>query len=405
MKKTVAIIFLICSMVFANKYADQIQFVDRCVRLTEPLKIEELGLKGVSASMIDPVKSRVSCQESLKQHPGDPHITFLLARAYSIGAEQVSEGMIPEEKALRIKVLNGVAPEHTKAFALAQSSCKKGDSGGCMLLGYYYYTGKYPKRDMRKAYLLWQWACSLGNPHACQNLSGMIEARNAYVTAERKEADTYSLEACLSGIYPVACVFLSDHWFRVDPRFKEDHQLKSYIDHHSCIYGNGNACHFILEDNHISMEKKLYTFKYACNNGNAKACSDAGIIYMKKKRNRINMMIAESFFETACQLGDLYWGCQYAGNMKLSVSMGVRQDIPLGIGYLEKSCMVGNNSFACFDLATFYLYTKEKRYQNKKKVFPLLKRACKKGNLHAAGLGCSLGIDLCCQKSDEARKK
>jgi len=407
MKRILVTIILVCSLIMAKEYADQIKVVDRCVRLTEPLKIEKLGLKGMSASMLDPVKSRAACRQSLKQHPNDPHIQFLLARAYSMGAEKIAPGMIPQKLALKIKKLNGIPPRHDKAFALAQASCKKGDSGGCMLLGYYYYTGKYPKRDMKKAYLLWLWSCSLGNPHACQNLSEMIENREAYVSAKREEADAYSVNACLSGLYPRACVFLSDHWsWMKDKRFKKDRQLKSYVDFHACVYGNSNACYFLFkDDNNASIEKKLYAFKYACNNGNAKACSDAGAIYMKKSQNRVNVMMAKSLFETACELGDLHGGCWYAGSIMMNGTMGIPQDVPLGIKYLEKSCLVGNNSFACYDLATFYLYTKEKRYQNREKAIPLLKRACKRGNLRAIGMGCQEGIDFCCKQDPDVRKR
>ena len=387
-------------MLNANSYIEQIKVIDTCVKLTEPLKIDSLGLKGISASMIDIKKSRIACQKSLQQHPKDPHIKFLLARAYSMGATTIPQGIFPQKKILQIKELNGILPDHSKAFTLAQESCQMGDIGGCMLLGYYYYTGKYPRKDMKKAYLLWLWSCTKGNPHACQNLSEMIDEHKHYVPKNATEATKYSLQACLSGLYPRACVVLSDKWFHIKKPFKNDKRLKQYIDFHACVYGDHNACYFLFkDDNKTSIDKKLYAFKYACNNRNANACTSAGIIYMENRDNLTNRVMAENLFEIACQLGDIYAGCWYAGAFKMNASLSIHQNIPLGITYLTKSCFVGKNSFACYDLATFYLKTKNKKYQNREKALPILERSCTLGNFHAVSLGCKEGISSCCEKS------
>jgi TPR repeat protein len=400
MKQVWCLLVLMLNILMAQEYAKQIKVVDECARLTEPLTIEKMMLKGITASKMDIVRSRKACEESLKRHPDDPHIRFLLARAYAMGAKEISGAPFPEEITIRIKELNGIKPDHAHAFALAKESCRQGDTGGCMLLGEYYRSAKFSKRDPKKAYLLWLWSCTKGNPQACQNLSGIIDRSGAYSAKDNLSANRLSIDACLSGIYPRACDYLSDHWFRIEDEFKQDTKLKKYVDFHACIHGSSNACYFLFknEDNRTLQTKaKPYVLKYACNNGNAKACSDAGTIYMNSGKNRINTTIAEGLFEEGCNLGDFRWGCWYAGVMKLS-EQGVYQNIPLGIKYLEKACYTGNNSFACYDLASFYLGTKEDKYKDRKKALRLLKKACLQGNGHAMYLGCNEGVESCCQK-------
>jgi TPR repeat protein len=63
------------------------------------------------------------------------------------------------------------------------------------------------------------------------------------------------------------------------------------------------------------------------------------------------------------------------------------------------------NSFACYDLAMFYLYTDNKEYQDKSKARKPLERACKIGNRRALDLGCKENIEQCCTELQEYKKQ
>ncbi len=395
--------FLISFLVSNSAYIDQIKIVDRCTYLVEPLTIKSLGIKGAKVSDFEAQKAIRACEKSFEAHPNDPHVQFLLARAYTKGTSISSNMNIPKSVRLLIPELNDVSPQYEKGYYLAKKSCKNGDLGGCELLGYYAHKGLYKKEySSKKRNLLWLWSCQLGNIKACHHLWTIVEKGN-YVPKDLKLAYKYSLEACTSNMYPRACEILEDQMTLSLRKYNIDDDTKLYIAYKACVSGSNNGCYrlkgFLDQNKSSENQKKInYAISLSCNNGNSKACRTLGEMYAQLPNNKINNMMASTFFEDACMNGAEYFSCWYAGHYRVYPKVGITQDIDLGLSYWEKSCYIGQNAFACHDLAQFYIYTENKKYKNKNKAIKPLEFGCQQhGNGYVESLGCEQGIESCCK--------
>ena len=388
-----------------ERYLSHIKVVDACTQIAEPFKIDALGIKGRGFEVQKAIRA---CEKSFKEHPSDPHVAFLLARSYSKGAIDVKGMDLPKSTLLSTPMFNGPKPKYDKGYPLAKASCLAGDPGGCGLLGWYYYRSIIKSRHSNmKAFLLWRWACSEGNMQACQNLSVLIEGARRYIPKDNKSEYLYSLEACMSGWYPHACEDISE-WMYLK-KFKEN-DLVTYVNYKACESGFDNACYFlkkqIREQNSTRSEDALlWIMKDSCNKGHAKPCERVGDIYAQKPENRINNLMASTFYELACAYGAEHFACWNAGIYKINKMDGVIRNVDLGLKYLKKSCYVGRNSFACYDLAIFYLDTDDKKYKNREEGLKVMKRSCVLGNGWAEGRGCYEGIESCCTKEIKMKIK
>jgi len=402
MKKTLLIVLLLSSIIFANPYIEQIKVIDKCTYLVEPLTIESLGIKGAKVKDLEAQKAIRACEKSLKAHPNDPHVQFLLARAYTKGTNYNSDIGFPKSVRLLIPELNDVAGKYDKGYYLAKKSCQNGDLGGCDLLAFYAHKGLYNKEySSKKAYLLWLWSCQLGNMKSCQNLSAIVK-KGLYVPKDLEPDYKYSFKACKSKMYPRACEVLEDQLSLKNYPFDKD--TIQYIYYQSCISGSYNGCYFLektLDQNRSENQDKLfYVIKKSCNGGSAKSCRKLGELYAKLPKSKINNIMAYTFFEDACTNGEVHFACKYAGYYKIYPKEGIEQDIDLGISQWEKSCYTGNNAFACYDLASFFIYTDNIKYKNKENAIKPLEHACRGyGNGYAEALGCKQGIKSCCKHS------
>lgn len=401
MKKTLLALILFSSLLLSeNIYTKQVKVVDKCAYLVEPLTIESLGIKGANANDFEAQKAIRACEISFAAHPNDPHVQFLLARAYTKGTADTAGMGIPKSVKLLIPELNDVSPHYEKGYHLAKRSCSGGDLGGCELLGYYARKGLYQKkRSSKKAYLLWLWSCEQGNAKACQHLSAIVK-NGSYVPKDLKPDYLYSLESCKSGYYPRACEVFEDQM--VLKKYPIDDDTKLYVFYKACVSGSNNACYKLekfLDQNKSSenREKLHYAIKVSCNNGNAKACEKLGELYAQLPDTKINNMIASTFFENGCESGAERFSCWYAGHYRVYPRKGVTQDIDLGISQWEKACYIGKNAFACYDLAHFYIHTENKKYNDKKRAIKPLTQGCQYGNGYAYALGCQQGIESCCR--------
>ena len=377
-------LLFLSSLVAENSYIDQIQVVDRCTHIVEPMTVVSLGIKGALYEDFEAAKAVRACEKSIDMHPNDSHIKFLLARAYS-KAGRYSEG-----------------------FQLTQNACRDGDIGGCTLLGGYYDKGLHGSYDAKRSYLLWLWSCYRGDSQACHNLAMLIDNKRHFVPKDSKNKKAYLLEACMGGDYPQACTVYANHMYF--KRIKHDKEIHEYTNYQACISGHNNSCielDRLLKENKdpLRKQKLYYSMNTSCHSGNAKACERLGSIYGKKSKTKLNNLIATTYYEKGCNSGAERFSCWYAGLHRIAGSDGVVKDIPLGIRYIEKACYVGMNSFACYDLAKFYLYTQERGYQNREKAVRPLQRACKIGNVRSLYLGCDQHIEICCQEKKRYENK
>lgn len=365
----------------SESYISQIKVVDRCTLLTEVITAKSLGIRGVLYENFEHQKAIRACEKSFKEHPNDAHVKFLLSRAYS------------------------KASRYEEGFKLAKESCSAGDLGGCTLLGGYYNKGLYKnQRDDKKAYLLYMWSCTSGDPQACSNLS-FFDYHN-YVVKSSKERNDYLLQTCISGYYPPACSTYG--YFSSYGGLGISKEQYEYANYKSCISGNKTGCMFLkmhlnkLMDKHRK-EKIAYSQKLSCNSGNQEACGDLGNELSRKPKTRLNNLMTLALYEDGCNGGDTFSACRQAGLWKLSTEKGITQDIPLGIHYLEKSCYNSSNFSSCHDLANIHLNTPELEQIDERRGLKAVEMSCKLGSNAMGEFGCKHNIEICCKREKESK--
>jgi len=296
---------------------------------------------------------------------------------------------------------------YKEGFKLAKDSCRAGDIAGCTLLGGYYDFGLYnSKRNPKKTYKLYMWSCSKGDPQACHNLSVLIDNQRSFTPKDSKKGEHYLMETCMGGLYPHACVVYANHRYFKSIEF--DKNLYEYSTYKGCADGDDSSCSLLwtaLEKNKdpLIKEKKFYSAKQSCNAYNAKACREVGDGYARLEPNRLNNIMALTFYEEGCSNGDERFSCWYAGKYLFSDLDGITQDMEKSFKYMKKSCYLGMNTFACYDLGNFFLY--DEKYKNVKEAKKLLTRACMIGNVRSLYLGCEHKIEKCCKGLKKYREK
>jgi TPR repeat protein len=365
----------------------------------EVVRIDLMQLKEKHFENIEPKSAIRLCEESLHSYPDDPHILFLLARAYT------------------------KAKQYTKGFSLASKACQKGDIGGCTLLGGYYDTGLIPKKiSKKKSTLVWLWSCFQQDSQACTNLYSNAMHHGTFIPIEiEKSIDL--LELCSRGDYPLACHTYAKNCFRDNIHSDECR----YASSRSCIAGIEEGCLFYRDfrktsTNKSTIQKEQFSiYKKSCNNGNIKSCLHIAHIYGSKKRTKINNIMALALYEDGCTKGHDATSCRYAGAYYLAALEGITQNIPLGLSYLKSSCTprttyieTPNHSstttdydiLGCLDLAKYYLNAPKKEYRNKENAKKTLKQACKLSQYYyTSKLGCQLGVSVCCQQIENSKLK
>lgn len=249
----IVIVFFLPIIAYTNEqYIQQIKHIDECTRLAEIFTIDSLGIPGVSAKDLQPEKARKACFESRKRYPNDPHVLYLFART-----------LITDDNT-------------TGGLKLAKESCKKGDSAGCTLLGWYYDKGITGKgHNTKKAYSLWLDACEEGNPQACHNVATVIGRNLKYIPKDNLKEKEYFMRACKSGMYVHACTIFADEVYF--GRLLSDADSYEYALTQSCVSGIKDRCYplekYLNEKNDPDKDKKLYdSYRKACEKGNNRAC-------------------------------------------------------------------------------------------------------------------------------------
>jgi len=358
----------------------------------ETIRIDPIQLKENPFEDINTTEAIKRCEQSFQSYPNDPHVKFLLSRAY-MKAKRYKEG-----------------------FNLASQACQAGDIGGCTLVGAYIESGlvSFPNDDKRST-LLWLWSCVHEHAQACTNLYLKAERHSLFVPKEFNNTKERLLALCKKGNYPSTCHAYAKICFR--DRISSDTCL--YTASRACRFGNEEGCFFyqdFRENNHTtpSKEKIQQIYQASCNNGNYQACLTLAHSYASKKRTKLNNLLALALYEDTCIKGHKAIACRYAGAYYLSELEGITPNIPKGIRYLEQSCTpytiykerVNGSSTkteydirGCLDLAKYYLYTSQAKYRNKEKAKQTLKKACQLTQYYyTSKLGCQLNVDICCKQ-------
>jgi len=383
-----AIGIVLSSLNATSDYVKQIKVWDACTYAMETIRIDLVQLQNRPFEEIDPDTAIDYCTNSLRTYPNDPHVKFLLARAYT------------------------KAKEYKKGYRLASEACLAGDVGGCTLVGGYLSHYLIRRQDAeRKSVLLWLWSCSHGDAQACTNL--YIKSPGPFIPKAIEQTRERLLDFCTEGIYPLACNTYAKECFQT----KDNSKICQKAAQHSCISGNEEGCLFYRElqqkEQSISPKSIRNTYQHSCNNGNYKACLSIAHYYSSQPHTKINNVLALALYEDTCNKGHDATACRYAGHYYLGNFEGIDTNIPKGLHYLKLSCTPftihketpGHSSTqtiydieGCYDLATYYLYTPHPQYRSKTKAKKTLEDACQLIQYYKTDqLGCQLHIKSCCE--------
>ena len=378
----------------AESYRQQIKVWDDCTYAMEVIRDDSMQIRGKRFEEINATEAIAACEKSLHTYPDDPHVKFLLARAYL--------------KNHRDK----------QAYRLTSEACQEGDIGGCTLLGGMHAFDKVDHPSLKKSFLLYLWGCTRGSAQACLNLYGQAENKEPFVPEEIQKTDPKMLNLCLRGDYPPACHQYAKDLLR-DRREKEQPEEYEYTISRSCLSGNREGCFLygeLLKEKHIRnrKNKQLYVDVKACKNGNGKACLYVAHYYGAKKRTKINNIAALALYEDTCRKGLSATACRYAGSYYLASLEGIERNVPLGLSYLEDSCRprtfheeapgysssrVDIDLYGCRDLVNYYLKAAPHAGGSISKAKKVLERTCSQKNsyYYLDKTGCALQIQSCCE--------
>ena len=342
--------FVLFPLAASTPYHQQIKVWDECTYSMEVLGVDQMELRGHRFEELNASEAVHICEKSLHAYPQDPHVKFLLARAYTKN-KQIQKG-----------------------FSLASEACGQGDIGGCTLLAGFHHMGLIEHADLKKSILLYLWSCSMGDAQACTNLYNAAESEVPYLPKEIKKTEAKMLHLCLQGDYPTACHqyakdLLRDNNVSLHPKEYE------YALSRSCLSGNREGCLLYGE----LTKKKLYQSREvrriyirSCKIGDGESCLRIAHYYGAKKRTEINNITALALYEDTCKRGLSATACRYAGAYYLSNLKGIIRNESRGLKYLEQSCnpKIFHESapghsytysdmdlYGCRDLVNYYLKT------------------------------------------------
>ncbi len=250
-----------------------------------------------------------------------------------------------------------------ESAAAAERACELGSGAGCAHLAFLYATGKFVKKDDRRATTLYGKACDLGDPQGCYNVGLMADdARggpldSAHAAAKYQEACTLG---SATGCTNLGFLYENGRGVKAD-RLKAVALYQHGCDGSSCQPSNLGGCVNVgrAYRDGIGVEKDearaAEIFREACDrkvnpddihaaeNG-SRACSLLGGLYVAGDGIPKDLDKGRELSELGCERGDAF-GCFNAA--------AVAVDAASAAHFLDLACQGGDGE-GCFDLGVAY---------------------------------------------------
>jgi uncharacterized protein len=169
-----------------------------------------------------------------------------------------------------------------EAASFYETSCDRGDSFSCYLLGLQYKGGYGHPEDQARARALFERACEMGSPNACGHLASWQSHDAAKSDWPRLRA--LSTKACEGGYAP-SCVDLG-FMYSTGTRVARDDAASIPYFRRGCDLGDAQGCYNmgLMLQNGRGVEKDeaaaLVEYEAGCAQGAPNACTNAG--YMRE---------------------------------------------------------------------------------------------------------------------------
>jgi uncharacterized protein len=258
----------------------------------------------------------------------------------------------------------------SEAVTVLERSCNLGSGGGCANLAFLYGTGKFVKRDDRRAATLYVKSCDLGDPQGCYN-AGLMAQDGRGVPADVSRAALRYEEACELGS-STGCTnlgFLYEHGrgVKADKRRAFDLYQRG-CSGSSCQPSNLNGCVNVgrAYRDGLGVEKSepraAAIFREACDRkinpddvdseeNSARACSLLGGLYLAGDGIKMDLTQGRELSELGCRRHDAF-GCFNAAAV-FAAGSGIEKDAAKAAFYLDAACKLGDGE-GCHDLGVAY---------------------------------------------------
>lgn len=241
------------------------------------------------------------------------------------GAVSLPDKVLTSPNNARNTVIAGVDAaqkgQYKKAFMLFNQACTEGNPAGCFGVGSMYLYGVGTYQNTQEAMNFYQIGCSSGDPTSCSNLAMLYDRQNA--TINKKETVSLYATACDGGDM-LACTNVG--W----------------------MYANGAGTK-------KDINKAMQYYKIACDGGSDLGCYNLGLMSGMntplKPTPKTNA--TEDMNYRACMGGDQV-GCANLGYMYANGIDGVKRDYYMAAKYFDLSCKAGVVS-SCNNLGVLYM--------------------------------------------------
>jgi len=282
---------------------------------------------------------------------------------------------------------------YKKIAKLFEKNCYLGEAKSCTDLGYMYYSGNLiDSIDYNKSKELFENACELGDYEGCKDLGIMYYKGNGVPIDYNKSIKLF-IKSCEKNNQE-ACEFLH---IMADT---DEEKAKNYINNKTtllsnfCNESNATACNNLgmlysksklLE---LDLNKSKILFTKACELNNSAGCNNLGMIYYKGeyingKFIELDLNKSKILFTKACELNNSA-GCNNLGMMYYK-GYGVDQNLSMSKNIFEKECNISKNMNACVNLGKMY-DNGDFVGKDKIKSRELFLKACEQGNKKACEL-------------------
>ena len=258
------------------------------------------------------------------------------------------------------------ADRGTEAVKVLERSCNLASAGGCANFGFLYATGKFAKKDDRRAMALYVKACDLGDAQGCYNVGLMAEEGRGGPSDVSRAAARYE-EACELGS-STGCTnlgFLYEHGRGVKTDKGRAFELyQRGCNGTSCQPSNLNGCVNVgrAYRDGMGVEKSepraAAIFREACDRkphpddvnpeeNSARGCSLLGGLYLAGDGIKMDLAKGRELSELGCDRNDSF-GCFNAAAV-FTAGSGVEKDAAKAASYLDRACKLGDAE-GCYDL-------------------------------------------------------
>ncbi|MCB9640009.1 MAG: sel1 repeat family protein [Myxococcales bacterium] len=320
--------------------------------------------------------------------------------------------------------LSGAQARAKGSFKDYQKACRKGNSGGCLHLGFLFETGKtVGKKDLQEALRFYTRACELKKARGCTD-AGVLWASGRLGKVSMYKAVSFYEKGCARHDHK-GCFLLATYLEKDKP--KKQHKKAHATYEKACLYGSGEACLLLgkrhdsgilakkeaksavqwfrraclwMRDHEACARWSVYldrgkgvardsalaqkNWQWSCNKKHALSCTLLGISYRDGRAGKPSASKAAKMFRLGCRFRNQQ-GCVLLARLFESGFGGKRNRQRFARNahdiYL-KACQRGAHQ-ACFNAAVNYEKGRSTR-RNHVKALQMYEKACH----HGSGIGC-----------------